>query len=364
MRVKDMCSFLNAAVPVLYQESYDNSGLQAGDPDMEITSALLAFDATVEVIDEAASLGCGLVITHHPVIFHPLKSLTGRTMPERIIMKALRYNIAVYSAHTSLDLFSGGVSMKMAGKLGLIASKPLKPIENKLLKLAVFIPSGHVEKVRDALFAAGAGVIGDYDMCSFNAPGYGTFRGNENSNPFVGKKGEFHREEEIRVETILPLHLKNNVLKALLDTHPYEEPAYDIYPLMNDYPLTGLGSIGSLPDPVDEKEFLEILRLKFHAVGIRYSALTGKKIRKVALCGGAGASLIHAAIAGGADVFVTGDLKYHDFFEAGNHLLLADIGHYESEICSLEILHDLIIKKFPTFALRFSGIITNPINYF
>ncbi|MGQ9619521.1 MAG: Nif3-like dinuclear metal center hexameric protein [Bacteroidales bacterium] len=364
MKVRDICSFLDSAVPLAYQESYDNSGLQAGNPGQDITSALLSLDATPEIIEEAVKKECGMVITHHPVLFHPLKSITGKNLAEQVIIEAVKNNIAIYCSHTNLDVFGSGVSRKMAEKLGLNNIKVLKPLENKLIKLITFVPVSHADRVRKALFSAGAGVTGNYDMCSFNTEGYGTFRANESASPYTGKKGEFHRENEVRIETILPLHVKNNVVKALLETHPYEEVAFDIYPLLNEYHRAGVGCSGNFRISMEEKAFLGLVSEVFNAKGLRHSVLTGRKIKNIALCGGAGASLIDTAVASGADAYITGEIRYHDFLNAGKSILLADIGHYESEIFCLDLLHDLINKKFPKFALRFSEIKTNPINYY
>lgn len=364
MKLREICRFLDSAIPLSIQENYDNSGLQTGDPEMEIDSALLSLDVTAEVIEEAEGSGCSLVITHHPLIFRPLKSVTGGTKAEQILALAIKKDIAVYSSHTSLDARTGGVSIRMAEKAGLIKTRVLKPLEGALVKLVTFVPSDHVQIVRDAIFNAGAGVIGNYDMCSFNAEGYGTFRGNEQTNPFTGRKGEMHKEPETRIETILPSYLSKEVVKALIDAHPYEEVAYDLYPLANTFTAAGMGCIGETVKPYSEQEFLANLAEKFNAGTIRYSSPSGKPVRRVALCGGAGASLIPLAIRNGADAFVTGDLKYHDFLDYNKNIFLVDIGHYESEISSLEILHDLIIEKFPTFALRFSQVVTNPINHY
>jgi hypothetical protein len=251
----------------------------------------------------------------------------------------------------------------MADKLRLKNVKVLLPLKNKLLKLVTYIPENHFEKVRDAIFNAGAGVIGNYDKCSFSTSGTGSFMGGENTNPYAGEKGKLHFEKEVRFETVLFSHLKGKVINALLDSHPYEEVAYDIYALENESIDEGMGCIGDLPKPIEEKDFLNLLSSVFSAKGIRYSKLTGKKITKVALCGGAGGPLVNDAVASGADVFVTADVRYHSFFDAGNNMVIADIGHYESEKFSVEILYDLIIKNFPTFAVRFSEINTNPINY-
>ncbi len=364
LKVKDISNFLDYTIPLSWQESYDNSGLQTGNPEDEISSALLALEATEEVIGEAFEKKCGMIITHHPVIFYPLKRLTGKTLAERVIIEAIKNGIAIYSSHTNLDAYSAGVSRKMAEKLGLKRIRPLKPLENKILKLVTYVPASHADKVRDAIFSAGAGKIGNYDLCSFNAEGYGTFRGNEESNPFVGKRGELHREPEIRIETVLLSHLRSRVIKALLDAHPYEEVAWDLYPLLNEYELAGPGSVGIFSEPVEDKQFPDLIARTFNTEVVKHSGIRGRLIKKVALCGGAGGSFINDAIAAGADAYVTGEIKYHDFLNADNSIFLAEIGHYESEICSIEILYELLIKKFPNFALRFSEIKTNPIKYY
>ena len=361
--VKDLCTFLDREVPLSFQESWDNSGLQVLAANDEISSALLTVDVTEEVLDEAVTLGCGLIISHHPLIFHPLKRLTGSTPAERIAAKAISTGVSIYSAHTSLDSVNGGISWKMAEKLSLRNVKVLVPLKGKLMKLVTYVPDLHVTKVRDAIFEAGAGVVGNYDCCSFSTGGHGTFRGNESSNPFVGEKGKLHTEQETRIETIFPSALKEKILKALLMAHPYEEVAYDIYLLENEHPSAGMGCIGEIDDALTEMEFVLRLSEVFNARGLRYSELGGRHVKRVALCGGAGSSFINEAVKAGADAFVTGDLKYHDFLDARGRILLADIGHFEGEKYTTEILHDLIIKKFPTFALRFSEINTNPINY-
>jgi dinuclear metal center YbgI/SA1388 family protein len=363
MKLKEISNWLNSEVPLSYQESYDNSGIQTGEPDMEIVKILLSFDVTEAVIDEALRSGCNLVITHHPLIFSPLKRITGSNYVEKTLLKAIRNNIAVYSCHTNLDSFGGGVSRKMAEKIGLKNVRVLSPLKGHLLKLVTFIPEDHFESVRKAVFEAGAGFIGKYDECSFSVSGKGSFRAGPGAKPFTGEPGKLHFENEIRFETIMSLHNKDNVIKALIEAHPYEEVAYDIYSLVNDYETAGLGCVGDLEEEKGEIEFLEYLRSIFSAEGIRYSSLTGRKVRKVAVCGGAGISLLKEALNFRADAFVTSDIKYHDFFGAESKILLADIGHFESEKFSMGILYDLIIKKFPTFAVRFSETNTNPINY-
>ena len=363
MKLKDLCSYLDSVVPLSFQESYDNSGLQIGLPEREISSAMITLDVTEEVIDEAVSDKCDVIISHHPLIFIGIKRITGRTFTERILYKAVKHDIAIYSSHTNLDIFSNGVSRKMAEKLGLKDIKVLSPLMNRLLKLVTYIPESHLEKVREALFEAGAGVIGNYDQCAFTTAGTGSFRGSENTKPFIGGKGKIHFEKETRFETVLFSHLKEKVIKVLLDVHPYEEAAYDIYALENENVDVGLGCVGEFNDAMGEADFLKLVSSVFDAKGVRYSKPAGKPVRKIALCGGSGASLLNVAIASGADAFITADIKYHNFFDADNKILLVDTGHFESEKFSTEILYDLIIKKFPKFAVRFSEINTNPINF-
>jgi dinuclear metal center YbgI/SA1388 family protein len=364
MKLKDLTTYLDSAVPLDFQESYDNSGLQVGSLDREISSAIICLDITEKVIAEAVSHNCDVVVSHHPLIFTGIKKLTDKSSVERMLIETVKHDIAIYSAHTNLDKIINGVSWKMAEKIGLEEVSVLSPAENKLLKLVTYIPENYFEKVKNALFEAGAGVIGNYDQCGFTVAGTGSFRGNEYTSPFSGKKGQIHLEPEIRFETILYTHIKDKVINALLEGHPYEEVAYDIYPLENNNIQTGLGCIGSLKNPVSEHDFLQIVAEVFDAGGIRYSDPTGRLIRKVALCGGAGSSLLNAAIASGADAFLTADVKYHDFLKTENNILLVDAGHFETEKYSREILKDLIIKKFPKFAVRFSETNTNPINYF
>jgi len=364
MILKDLSSYLDSEVPLSFQENYDNSGLQIGLPGNEITSALITLDITEEVTDEAIEKGCDVIVSHHPLIFNGLKHITGNSITERIVYKAIKNNLAIYSSHTNLDMIAGGVSRKMAEKMNLQKVRILSPKANNLLKLVTYIPESHIEEIRNEIFRAGAGVLGNYDRCSFASAGTGSYRGNENTNPFAGEKGEMHFEKEIRFETVMLSHLKDKVISALLKVHPYEEVAYDIFPLANRNDYAGLGCVGELPEGMEELDFLKYVSEVFNANGLRYTRTNGRKIKQVALCGGSGISLLQDAFTGNADVFITADIKYHNFFEADNKILLVDIGHYESEKFSTEILYDLIIKKFPKFALRFSEVKTNPINYF
>jgi dinuclear metal center YbgI/SA1388 family protein len=363
MKLKELCSYLDSVIPLSFQESYDNSGLQVGLPEKELSSGMVSLDVTEDVIDEACSSGCDIIISHHPLIFSGIKKITGRSFTERILIKAIKSDIAIYSSHTNLDVMSNGVSMKMAQKLNLQNIKVLSRLNHKLLKLVTYVPEDHINNVMEAVYGAGAGTIGNYDQCGFISSGRGSFRAGEGASPFVGEKGKVHFEKEIKFETIVFSHLKDKVIKALLDAHPYEKVAYDIYSLENENIEEGLGCTGEFAEPINESDFLSLISSVFDAKGVRYSKITGRKIKKVALCGGSGASLLNEAITSGADAFVTGDIKYHSYFEAENKILLIDSGHFESEKFSTEILYDLIIKKFPKFAVRFSKTNTNPINY-
>ena len=363
MKIRDLINLFEEFAPFTYQESYDNSGLQIGEKDSEVTGVLITLDVTEEIIEEAVKLSYNTVLSHHPLMFNGVKSISGRNATERIILRAVRDRINILSVHTNFDNSVDGVNKRICDKLGLVNRSVLSPVEGKLLKLSVFVPEGHVEKVREQIFNAGAGQIGNYDSCSFNIPGTGTFRGNEESNPFAGQKGSLQYEKEIKIETILPLHLKEKVIKAMLDAHPYEEVAFDLYPLVNTYNKFGSGMTGNLPDPIKGEDFLIRLKNIFHSGCVKHSRLTGRIIRKVAVCGGAGSFLLANAIHEGADIFISADFKYHQFFEAEGKILIADIGHYESEQFTKELFYEFLIKKFPNFALRLSEINTNPIHY-
>ena len=363
MILKNIVDHLESVAPLSYQESYDNAGLIVGDLSMEIKAALVTLDVTEEVIDEAIAKGCSLIISHHPLIFKGIKRITGSNEVERCLVKAIKNDLAIYAAHTNLDSITGGVNSKICEKLGLKNCQILSPAKNELLKLVTYIPEIQLETVRSALFSAGAGEIGNYDQCSFSSSGSGTFRGNQSSTPFVGEKGILHTESEIKFETIFPRHLTSRILKALSASHPYEEVAYDLISLENEFSTTGMGMIGELSLPMDEKVFLGKIKEIFGCDSIKHTALLNRKIRKVAVCGGSGSFLVSKAIAQGADLFVSADFKYHDFFEADKKIVLADIGHYESEQFTKEVLIEIVLKKFPTFALRLSDVKTNPVFY-
>ncbi|HYW94036.1 MAG TPA: Nif3-like dinuclear metal center hexameric protein [Bacteroidales bacterium] len=363
MKLKEIVSFFEQTASFSFQESYDNSGLQTGNPGADVSGALITLDVTEEVVDEAVREGLNLIISHHPVIFGQLKGLTGKNATERILLKAIKGDIAILSVHTNIDSVEHGVNGRICDKLGLVDRKVLAPAEGKLLKLVFFVPADHASRVREAIFHAGAGVIGDYDQCSFNVDGTGTFRASENASPYVGEKGQLHFEKEVRVETVLPSHIKNRVIAALLDNHPYEEVAWDLYTLENSWPQVGMGMTGRFEEAMEEHDFLNAVKAVFNAGCVRYTRLTGKTVQHVAVCGGSGSFLLENAISAGADAFITADFKYHQFFEADGRILVADIGHYESEQFTKELFYELVTKNFPKFAVRLSEVITNPINY-
>ncbi len=363
MQLSEIIKAIEAFAPLSYQENYDNAGLIIGSPAQEITGALICLDSTEDVIDEAIKENCNLVIAHHPIIFSGLKKITGKNYVERTIIKAIKNDIAIYAAHTNLDNVISGVNSKIAEKLGLKNCSILQPKTGLLKKLVTFCPNEKAAEVRTALFKAGAGFIGNYDECSYNVEGYGTFRAGEGTKPFVGKQNIQHQETEIRIETIFPSQLQSAILKALFTSHPYEEVAYDIYPLENQYQQVGSGLTGELKEPQDELFFLKSLKTSLQTDCVRYTQLTGKKIKRVAVCGGSGSFLLKDAIASEADIFITADLKYHQFFDAEGKILLADVGHFESEQFTGEIFYSLLMEKFPTFAVRLSKTNTNPINY-
>lgn len=363
MRIKDIIQTIENLAPLPLQEEYDNSGLQVGDPGREASGALLAIDVTENVIDEAVALGCNLIISHHPLAFTPFKSITGRNYVERCIVKAIKNDIVIYAAHTNLDNAQGGVNFKLAEMLELQNVKVLNPMDHALLKVVTTVPVQHAESVRNALFNAGAGHIGNYDSCSYNLSGEGTFRARPGANPNIGEINQLHFEPEVRIETVIPAMKKEEVLRALLAVHPYEEPVFDLYPINNEWEQNGGGIVGVLPEPMPGQEFLYMLKDIFNLPTIRHSKIERKEIRDVAVCGGAGAFLIPKAIAYGADAFVTGEAKYNDFYNVEGRLLLAVVGHYESEICTKEIFFDLISRKFPTFALYKSAFDSNPVKY-
>lgn len=364
MKIREIIHCIEELAPLSTQASYDNSGLIIGDAEDEVSRALICLDITDAVLDEAIQSHCDLIISHHPAIFQGVKKINPKHGIGQLIYKAIHHRIAIYAAHTNLDHAKTGVSALLADKLHLQHLSVLKPLDASLVKIAVFCPSSHAEQVRNALFDAGCGRIGQYDQCSFNTSGFGTFKASEQANPFVGKKGFLHREEELKIEVICPEWKTNQAIEAMKAIHPYEEPAYDVFVLKNVFPEAGSGMIGFLEKPMDETSFLPLLKQSLSLSVIRHSALRGKPVEKIAVCGGSGSFLISEAIKQKADVLVTGDVKYHDFFEGNQSLLIADIGHYESEILVKDLFIDVISKKMPKFALQISKAEQNPVFYF
>jgi dinuclear metal center YbgI/SA1388 family protein len=363
MHIREIINHIESIAPVSYQETYDNSGLLIGDSAIEATGAIFTLDVTEAVVDEAIAAGLNLIIAHHPLIFKPLKRLNNRNDQDRCIIKAIKNDIAIYAVHTNLDNAPKGVNAMICSKLGLKKTKILQPMGDMLRKLTVFVPDEHAEKVRQSMFDAGAGRIGKYDQCSFNLQGDGTFRASVDANPYIGEKGSLHTEPETRIEVVCEAHNLSEIVKSMINSHPYEEVAYDVYPLLNKNQYAGSGMIGELEVPMDEKAFLLMVKETFGTGVLKYSPLIGKKIEKVSVCGGSGNFLISQAMASGADVFITGELKYHDYFLAENRILLVEAGHYETEQFTKELLYQIVKEKFTTFATRISAISTNPVNY-
>ncbi|MBN2636656.1 MAG: Nif3-like dinuclear metal center hexameric protein [Prolixibacteraceae bacterium] len=363
-KLKEITCYFETLAPLSLQESYDNSGLLFGNPEAEINSVLVTLDVTLKVVEEAIEKKAQLIVSHHPLVFSGLKKITGKNDVERSLIKAIQNNIAIYAAHTNLDGVPGGVNGKICEMLELQNCKILQPANGQLKKLVTFIPEDHSEKVRKAVFEVGAGHIGNYDFCGYTTEGLGSFRGDENTNPFVGEKGQVHSEKEIRFETIFPAYLQGKIIQALLQSHPYEEVAYDIYPLENKNPGFGFGMIGELNEPIPETDFLQQLKSVFNTGVIKHTAFKNAPVKRVAVSGGAGSFLLTNAIAANADFFVSGDFKYHQFFEAENNIVIADIGHFESEQFTKELFYELLMKKFPKFAVHLSEVKTNPVFYF
>jgi len=361
LKIKDIVGCIEEFAPLSLQESWDNAGLLTGNLSSDVDAALIALDITEEVIDDAISHGEKLIIAHHPLIFSGIKKINGNNSIERSLIKAIKNDIAIYAAHTNIDVVKNGVSWKMAQKLGLEDVNALSAGKGLLRKLIVYVPTSHAELVRDALFMAGAGTIGNYGSCSFNSVGKGTFKGNESTNPFVGKVGEMHVEEEVKIETVFPTHLQGKVLKVLFEVHPYEEVAYDVFPLENSNLSDGAGIVGDLEKEIDFFEYLSFVKETLNIKTIRHSANPKSMIKRVAICGGSGSFLISNAKSAGADIYITGDLKYHDFTENFGPMILADVGHWESEQFIPELLSTHISQKFSNFAVLIAQSHRNPV---
>ncbi len=366
-QIKEVIASLERLAPKQYAESYDNPGLIVGDPHVEVKGVLVSLDCIETTVDEAVARGCNLIVSHHPIVFRGLKRLNGSNYVERTVIKAIQQGIAIYATHTNLDSVPDGVNGRLAAKIGLQNPKILQTKEEVLSKLTFFVPRDHAERVRRALFDAGAGVIGNYGDCSFNVDGTGTFTPLEGSNPFAGKAGEPEQAAETRVELMFPRHMDAAMLRVLREAHPYEEVAHYLHHVANVNQYIGSGMLGELPEALPGNEFLTLLKERLELKMIRHTAFPDKgerRIRKVAICGGAGSFLLQRAKAVGADAFVTGDFKYHEFFDAEGQLLIADIGHFESERFTIDLLAEKLSEKFSTFATHLTEVNTNPVQYF
>lgn len=364
MKIGEILKTLEQWAPLQYQESYDNAGLITGDPSWELTAGLITLDCTEDIVNEAIDKGANLIIAHHPIIFRGLKKLNGSNYVERTIIKAIKNDIAIYAIHTNLDNVSTGVNAKIANLLGLKHQKVLVPKTGILSKLVTFVPKSNTQEVLEALHEAGAGSIGNYDHCSFKVEGTGTFRPNEQANPHIGSANQDETVSESRIELMFPSHIRGNVISALKDSHPYEEVAYYITALENTNQEVGAGMIGQLDQPMSTVDFLRLVKEKLNVNCIRHTALHKDIVRKIAVCGGSGSFLLRNAISSRADVFITADFKYHEFFDADGKIIIADVGHYESEQYTKDLLYKYLNEKIANIALHLSEVDTNPIKYF
>lgn len=364
MKITDLITAIEVFAAPELQEDYDNAGLITGNKNWDCSGVLCTLDVTVDVVKEAIQNNCNLIIAHHPIIFKGLKQINGANYVEQVVIEAIKNDIAIYAAHTNLDNIVLGVNGMIAKKLSLENCTILQPKNKILRRLITFAPLDKAEDIREAVFAAGAGHIGKYSECSFNSEGLGTFKAEKGADPYIGEVGKQHKEKETKIEIVYPFYLESQVVEALVKNHPYEEVAYDIFTMDNVHYGIGAGVIGELNEAVDEKSFLKNVKDVFGLKVIRHTELRKKSIKKVAVCGGAGSFLIKKAVQSGADAYISSDIKYHEFFDAEGKIVVADIGHYESEQFTIDLMHDLLVKKFPTFAVLKTGVNTNPVQYF
>jgi len=363
MQLLEICRFLEAKFPLQLQESYDNAGLIYGYSEKEISGVLVSLDVTEAIVDEAIANNCNLIISHHPILFRGLKKLNRKNYVERIFEKCIQQQIALYAIHTNLDNHYQGVNAKIAAKLGLENVRILRPISGLLHKLEVYVPQSHFLDVDKAILGAGAGQIGNYKDCHFRSLGTGTFTPIENAKPHTGNKGIREEVQELKLEYVVEENLLHKVIQAMREAHPYEEVAYHVMQTTNPNQNRGSGIIGRLPEPIDTQLFFKRVKQTFGCGCIKHTQLLKPKVQSIALCGGAGSFLVPDAIAARADLYLSSDFKYHEFFDADNHLVIADIGHYESEQFTSELLAEQLTENFPNFAVRLTKLNTNPVNY-
>ena len=364
MRIQDVIKILNAHAPLHYAEDFDNTGLLVGDANVVLTGVLVTLDTLETVVDEAIQHNCNLIVSFHPIIFSGLKKLNGASYVERTVQKAIKNDIAIFAIHTALDNAWNGVNAAICNKLELTNRSILVPKKQLIQKLTTFIPAQNLKTVQQALFDVGAGNIGNYSHCSFTTNGTGSFMGEKGSAPTIGNPGELRHEDETQLSVTFPKHLQNKVVSALFTSHPYEEIAYEITTLENTHQHIGMGMIGELTTEISEEDFLKQLKTTFKTGCVKHSAKTNKTIQKIAVLGGSGSFAIAAAKAAGADAFISADFKYHDFFQAEGNILLCDIGHYESEQYTKDLLVAVLTEKITNFAVVLSQTNTNPISYF
>lgn len=363
MKIKDVIPILEKLAPLAYAEDFDNVGLLVGEYHREVSGILVCHDALEEVVEEAVKNKCNLIVCFHPILFSGLKRINGSTYVERAILKAIRNDVAIYAIHTALDNHQEGVNQIFCDMLGLKQTRILLPKSNYIQKLTTYVPQVHAKALREALFEAGAGAIGNYENCSFSSAGVGSFKGNESSKPTIGEALEYTEVSETKIEMTFEKHLQSDVLRSLFVNHPYEEVAYELQTLENTLQTVGMGMVGELDQSIDERDFLQMVKEKTGTGGIRHSAFLGRPIKKVAVLGGSGSFAIKAAIKAGVDAFITSDLKYHQFYEAEGQLVLADIGHFESERYTKNYIVEFLSKKITNFAVILSTVNTNPVNY-
>ncbi len=363
MQIQDIISYLESIAPLSLQESYDNSGLIVGNKNSTVSKVLISLDVTEEVVQEAMDKSCELIIAHHPIVFTGLKKFNGKNYVERTVIKAIKNDVAIYAIHTNLDNVAQGVNHEIGKRLGLKNLQILDPKPNSLKKLVSFVPLSHKDKVLNALFSAGAGVLGNYSEASFQSEGIGTFKANSEAKPYVGNAGKRHEEKEARVEVLMKSAIQGDVLMALMNSHPYEEVAYEVYPIENKDNSVGSGMVGELEEEMDAMEFLQKIKNTMGAESLRFTKLHKKKVKKIAWCGGSGSFLLSKAIAAKSDLFMSSDFKYHQFFDADNQIIIADIGHYENEQYTIDLIANELKKKFSSFAFLLTDTNTNPINY-
>ncbi|MCR4965820.1 MAG: Nif3-like dinuclear metal center hexameric protein [Bacteroidales bacterium] len=352
MLIKEVTACLERRFPLWLQEDFDNCGVQCGDVLQEVTGVMVCFEMSIQIIEEAIAKGANLVISHHPLMLR--RGLCKIQPSDRVgamICKALEHKMVLYSMHTNIDSAAGGGNDAFAEKLGLQELSVMEPHAGHLRKVVVFVPTDHADRLRQALADVGCGKIGNYDSCAYLMSGTGTFRPLEGSNPFIGKEMQLERVVEERVEMIFPANIMYKVIDTIYKNHPYEEPAFDILRLENASRTEGLGRVGFLPNPMSTLEFLQYVKEKMEIQHLRYAGASERMIQKVAVCGGGGASFIESAMASGADAYVTGDVKYHDFFRSNDSMLIVDIGHYESEYFIKEIIYKELKENFSTFAV-------------